>query len=191
MTQHIENEEQSSDRALVAETSAREHAEAWRAWRADPKQAPPIPGAPHPPKSPAAANAAGLSALEGRGEFAGRPSGEAACHPVGATRPRYESDAREEGARETRGAGMGEGLDELISRRGETHGSFDEVAEIARSLKDWLRHGSAWSRLSPIQREALESKATKLARIVCGDPNFPDHWLDDAGYTWLVLSRLP
>ncbi len=79
----------------------------------------------------------------------------------------------------------------MISARGATHGDFETVARIAQAIKAALYRGPCWATMSPLQREALESKATKLASIVCGDPNFVDHWLDDAGYTSLVLSRLP
>lgn len=183
MTQAVESMEQSGDGALVAETSAR------RAGRrssasAQAEEAPPTPAAPHPPKSPSPATAAGLSALEGLGEFEPRSA-------VGPSGQGVESDMRGRKETETTGAGTGEGIDGLIDERGKTHGDFDEVAEIAQAIKGWLRKGSAWSRLTPVQREALESKATKDARIVCGDPNFPDHWRDDAGYTALVIERLP
>jgi hypothetical protein len=44
--------------------------------------------------------------------------------------------------------------------------------------------------LMPDQREALEMIAHKIARIVNGDPNYADSWLDIAGYAQLVADRL-
>ena len=44
--------------------------------------------------------------------------------------------------------------------------------------------------LDPDQREALEMIAHKIARIVNGDPNYADSWVDIAGYATLVADRL-
>ena len=40
------------------------------------------------------------------------------------------------------------------------------------------------------QREALEMIAHKIARILNGDPNYADNWIDIAGYATLVANRL-
>jgi hypothetical protein len=40
------------------------------------------------------------------------------------------------------------------------------------------------------QREALEMIAHKIARIINGDPNYADSWVDIAGYAKLVADRL-
>jgi len=81
--------------------------------------------------------------------------------------------------------------DPLLAARAATHGNFDEVAALAQAMKELMRGAPNWPRLCAAQREALEMKATKLARLLCGDPNEPDHWRDDAGYSALVLERLP
>jgi hypothetical protein len=40
------------------------------------------------------------------------------------------------------------------------------------------------------QIEALEMIFSKLARILNGDPNYADSWIDIAGYATLVADRL-
>ncbi|MDP3554831.1 hypothetical protein [Methylocystis sp.] len=79
---------------------------------------------------------------------------------------------------------MSEGVD-IVAKREKTHGDFASTAVVAQALKNALRAGPSWHRLSDVQREALDGRAVKLARIVCGDPNFPDHWDDDDGYRFM------
>jgi hypothetical protein len=40
------------------------------------------------------------------------------------------------------------------------------------------------ARFEPVQREALDQIAVKLARILAGDPTCAEHWRDLAGYAW-------
>lgn len=70
----------------------------------------------------------------------------------------------------------------LVVARETTHGSFADSALVAQGIKAWLRSGPRWAEMSSEQREAAEMIATKLARIVCGNPDHPDHWDDIAGY---------
>lgn len=75
---------------------------------------------------------------------------------------------------------------ELIREREKTHGSWYRTARIAQALKATLNWGeNEGRRLSDGQREALDSIATKIARILSGDADEPDHWRDIAGYAEL------
>lgn len=60
-----------------------------------------------------------------------------------------------------------------------------EQSAFAVDLKDYLRNGKRWNSLLPFQREALDLIATKISRILTGDPFAPDHWDDIAGYAHL------
>jgi Domain of unknown function (DUF6378) len=73
----------------------------------------------------------------------------------------------------------------MLEVRSKTHGPFASTAAIAQSLKAILREGPNWHRLRPVQREALEMIATKVARILSGDASFADHLADIAGYAKL------
>ncbi|MCC3246148.1 hypothetical protein LG047_12595 [Methylocystis sp. WRRC1] len=81
--------------------------------------------------------------------------------------------------------------DPLLAARETTHGDFGAVAELEQSLKELMRGAPNWERMPPTMRSALDLKATKLARLLCGDFAELEHWRDDAGYSKLVLERLP
>ena len=78
---------------------------------------------------------------------------------------------------------------DLLDERERTHGSFSFVASMSQSLKDVLRLGP-YAELPDIHREALEMICVKIARIVCGDHNEPDHYRDICGYAELVLRHI-
>jgi hypothetical protein len=74
---------------------------------------------------------------------------------------------------------------QVIEERAGTHGDFAETAYIAQTLKAVMHRASNHPLLLPAQREALDLIATKVGRILAGNPNTPDHWLDIAGYAAL------
>jgi hypothetical protein len=78
---------------------------------------------------------------------------------------------------------------DLLAARQTTHGDFAETAAVAQTLKAAMRDRAA--SLPRAQREALDMIATKLARILCGDANHADHWLDLAGYARLAAASPP
>lgn len=94
--------------------------------------------------------------------------------------------------------------DEILAERGARYGRFREHAMLSQELKrvmvqhvtpitaepDEPMQFTAWLRLAPDQREALEMIAHKIARILNGDPDYSDSWHDIAGYAKLVADRL-
>ena len=77
-------------------------------------------------------------------------------------------------------------VDTLIQERGRTHGDWSKQAQCAQSLKNCIRRAQEPIRtLSKGQMEAIEMVCVKISRIVCGDPNNPDHWTDIIGYATL------
>ena len=91
-------------------------------------------------------------------------------------------------------------IKDILEERGKTHGDFRDVAELSQALKSELRkHTAKMSDRAPFsnsksktnsQCEALDNIAQKMARIVCGNPNEPDHWRDIAGYALLIVNEL-
>lgn len=79
----------------------------------------------------------------------------------------------------------------VLNERGSTHGDFEQNGIIMQQLKSAMRYHEGWKELNPYQREALEMIQHKIGRILCGDPNFQDHWTDIAGYARLVEERCP
>ena len=81
-------------------------------------------------------------------------------------------------------------LSDVLAKRETTHGNWIDNAWHAQRMKEQWRKARGWQRLSCCQREALEMIAHKVARILSGDPNERDHWLDIGGYVELVLREL-
>ena len=91
-------------------------------------------------------------------------------------------------------------IKDILEERGKTHGDFRDVAELSQALKNAIRrHTAKMSDRAPFsnsksktssQCEALDNIAQKMARIVCGNPNEPDHWRDIAGYALLIVNEL-
>ena len=82
-------------------------------------------------------------------------------------------------------------LDELsvvLQDRGKTHGDFNDQASISQQIKSLLGRGPR-PLLAP-HKEALEMIAVKMSRIVSGDPDEIDHWVDIAGYAKLVSDMI-
>jgi hypothetical protein len=78
---------------------------------------------------------------------------------------------------------------QIIENRASTHGDFKNVSFVAQSIKEIIAESAA-GRLSPQQHEALDLIATKIARIVSGNPDEPDHWLDIEGYARLARESI-
>lgn len=81
---------------------------------------------------------------------------------------------------------------EVLNERESTHGDYAVTASIAQRLKNiaLTSEQSSGGRLSPVQMESLDLIFTKIARILSGNPDEPDHWKDIAGYANLVSERL-
>ena len=84
------------------------------------------------------------------------------------------------------------GIDATLAERGHKYGKFKDHAAITYKLKNVLRahaleHGKSFAF---DQAEALDMICHKLGRIVNGDPDYADSWVDIAGYAKLVADRL-
>lgn len=81
-------------------------------------------------------------------------------------------------------------IDEVLNERGTRYGAFPEHARITQELKQIMWLSPKWAHLTYAQREALEMVAHKIGRILNGDPNYLDSWVDIVGYTQLVVDQL-
>lgn len=77
----------------------------------------------------------------------------------------------------------------IIEARAKTHGDWNEVARVANGIKALYRSGPSWKDMTTSQQEAMDMKAMKQARIVCGNPHEPDHWVDDSNYALLAMRQ--
>jgi hypothetical protein len=83
-------------------------------------------------------------------------------------------------------------VDAILNERGSRYGNFLDHATITYQLKE-LAHGFARERgknFAYDQAEAIDMIFHKLGRILNGDPNYADSWIDIAGYAQLVADRL-
>jgi hypothetical protein len=80
-----------------------------------------------------------------------------------------------------------------LAERGTRYGKFTGHAAISTRLK-LVIHDAVLARpertFAADQMEAMDMIAHKLARILNGDPNYADSWVDIAGYAKLVADRL-
>ena len=85
---------------------------------------------------------------------------------------------------------MTDNITQTLTERGTRYGKFKDHAAISQALKEIMRMTSGWDRLAVDQIESLEMVAHKIARILNGDPNYADSWVDIAGYSKLIADRL-
>jgi hypothetical protein len=83
-------------------------------------------------------------------------------------------------------------VNKTLDTRAQSYGKFKDGAALMQAIKRELsahaaKHGKTFA---DDQWEALEMIVHKMGRIVNGDPNVVDHWVDIAGYATLVADRL-
>lgn len=83
-----------------------------------------------------------------------------------------------------------ESISDTLEERGKRYGPFKGHAAITQLIKDDMKARGGWARLSDSQKEALEMIAHKIGRILNGDPNYDDSWVDIAGYAQLIVDQL-
>lgn len=78
---------------------------------------------------------------------------------------------------------------QVLEERGKRYGSFVTNGAISQELKQVV---AKWDtgKLKPMQVEALDMIMQKIARILNGDPNYTDSWVDIAGYAQLIVNEL-
>jgi len=81
-------------------------------------------------------------------------------------------------------------MSDILKERQATHGDYKNTSVTAQHIKGLIRGGESYPELILAQRESLDMIATKIARIVSGDPNEIDHWEDIAGYANLIVREL-
>lgn len=83
-----------------------------------------------------------------------------------------------------------EAIRAVLDQREKTYGDYGDVSDSSQRIKNVLRQNPNWDELYLFQRESLDMIANKIARIVNGDPEYLDSWVDIVGYAQLVVDRL-
>ena len=83
-------------------------------------------------------------------------------------------------------------VDVTLDARAVEYGKFIEGAEVMQMLKRVVQAAlnNRDKTLAHDQAEAMDMIIHKIGRIVNGNPDVVDHWLDIAGYAKLVADRL-
>ena len=83
-------------------------------------------------------------------------------------------------------------LDDTLAQRGSRYGVFADGAKVMHRLKKVISEElhAREKILAPDQYEALDMICHKIGRIINGDPDYADNWVDIAGYAKLVADRL-
>lgn len=83
-------------------------------------------------------------------------------------------------------------ITDVLNERGDRYGKFTGHAKVTQDLKRVIHEhlGYRGRKLDHDQQEAIDMICHKIGRIVNGDPNYADSWVDIAGYAKLVADRL-
>ena len=76
-------------------------------------------------------------------------------------------------------------IKDVLNERGNNYGSFEDNAAATQSIKEIMANSRSWTSMDDSKKEALEMIAHKISRIVNGDPNYKDSWVDIQGYAKL------
>jgi hypothetical protein len=81
---------------------------------------------------------------------------------------------------------------EILEQRGKRYGLFVGHAAVTQDLKMLINeHLRTREKTLPADmQEALDMICHKIGRIINGDHNYDDSWVDIAGYAQLVADRL-
>lgn len=81
---------------------------------------------------------------------------------------------------------------ETLNERGSRYGKFTGHASVSQGIQQIMMNHDRdkWMFMADDQREALFMVAHKIGRIINGDPDYADSWVDIAGYATLVADRL-
>jgi hypothetical protein len=83
-------------------------------------------------------------------------------------------------------------VDATLNARAENYGKFKDGAALMQAIKrSMAAHAAKHDKtFADDQWEALEMIVHKIGRIVNGNPDVVDHWVDIAGYATLIADRL-
>jgi hypothetical protein len=81
-------------------------------------------------------------------------------------------------------------INTTLNERGSRYGEFTSHAVITQNIKRVMVDTAGWRKLSDDKKESLEMIAHKIGRILNGDPEYDDSWVDIAGYAQLIVNNL-
>lgn len=76
-------------------------------------------------------------------------------------------------------------IEGTLAERKTQYGCYEDVAQVTQQILSALRIGN-YDKLPAPMKESLHMIASKMARIVNGDPEYFDNWHDIGGYAKLI-----
>lgn len=81
-------------------------------------------------------------------------------------------------------------IDQILNSREKTHGNFLMKANFIHEIMDNISELYSYQGMEADQKEALHMIIHKISRILYGNANYADNWIDIAGYAKLISDRL-
>lgn len=81
-------------------------------------------------------------------------------------------------------------IKKVLDERGSQYGDFRTQGFIAQRLKEIARDTHGFDRMEDYQREAIDMILHKISRLLNGNPNHLDSWVDIEGYARCVSTRI-
>ncbi len=82
-------------------------------------------------------------------------------------------------------------IEDKLEANNATYGEYYRSASKAQIIKAVFMESESYLKMNAVMRESLDMIATKLARILEGDPFYKDSWIDIEGYAKLVSNSIP
>lgn len=81
-------------------------------------------------------------------------------------------------------------IEDILNDRGSRYGDFETQSETAQAIRRAFKASPNWEFLPAYAREGLDLVATKISRMLCGDPLYLDNVVDILGYMTLVKTEM-
>lgn len=83
-----------------------------------------------------------------------------------------------------------ETIQDVLTARGSRYGEYADNSKVAMAIWEAIASGTNFASLHPYHKLALQMLSAKVARIVNGDPDYEDNWVDIIGYAELTLREI-
>jgi hypothetical protein len=77
-----------------------------------------------------------------------------------------------------------------LAERGSRYGSFADQGKLEQNIKRAMHDSPNRASLPDDSKSALEMIATKVSRILTGDPAYDASWRAIAGHSTLIVNRI-
>lgn len=88
---------------------------------------------------------------------------------------------------------MSDDVDKILSERGAQYnlnGGYPDHAELTQAMKNACRNHRGWATVPSMMQESIDMILHKIARVINGNPYYPDNWVDIEGYSRLISREL-